>query len=778
MSLGHWCFVCTVTCSLVFGYHWVETCHCAEFRFFNWRSFKLKHLKTGWIHWTFFSSQAITDPDHCPLSSSTTRPLQSTMATVTAATAGRTEQHSAVTDRGLTDFPLGRFNQLVANTLRVPALAYESVSATELLAPTLAEFEVAEINDLLLVTQAVTAVRTHCETLKSTALSQEWLPSTAVPGSMTDGLYGIRYAIPSPDSPCNCFSLAALHSRRCQNWHALKNAETLFPNCKMPHSSYTLAEFNCYGNCGPETVEILTGLAFKGDVVTTGQTAQSMCFATSLSTAKKILDTGLIPVELFTNSQVNNWFCPRSALLRSLQIYWSGHTDTLDVQEPMTLIIYNPGLERYLTSSTVHKLKSNWIDTEGRIEAYTDFNRLYLDHCWTTGSLQLGVQLNTAESRTGFGIQLPFTVKELMEPLQLELNCNKIFGMHCRGLVGHCILTVNQLELMHEDVSTDCAWQNLFTDEPLPKKTRSRLATAHGETGLALPRSMWRSLDCLLDLRRWLWLSLVTHWDWVYPRDLWGNCFWTLLCWLMHWSLGSRFTEDAHLHTAPRLIDTVQLITDCVFHWLASIVDHCMHVQVCDTDSLNQCQGEVLRYMHCTHTTAHSNDTVKHTHCLAQAGLTWLKSQKGWLSLHWFDLNCSLLVVLEKDLGSFQFVCWLVVCLFVGWFWLVGWFAWNTSIHMYVYVYTHFSPTRVSYKGFSFFKEALHSRSWGNQVDKKWLDKCVQTSSGPVKLKIHIHNMNAENIEHMNKNHDANQFPYMRNQHVDKAKSMINILFF
>ena len=79
---------------------------------------------------------------------------------------------------------------------------------------------------------------------------------------------------------------------------------------------------------------------------------------------------------------MNNWFCPRSALLRSLQIYWSGHTDTLDVQEPM--IIYNPGLERFLTSSTVHKPKSNFIDTEGKIEAYTDFNRLYLDHCWTT----------------------------------------------------------------------------------------------------------------------------------------------------------------------------------------------------------------------------------------------------------------------------------------------------------------------------------------------------------------------------------------------------------
>ena len=349
--------------------------------------FELKKLQTEALEDCLNSLNGFVSsnhcPDHCPLSSSTTRSLQSTMATVTAATAGRTEQHSTVTDRGLTDFPLGRFNQLVANTLRVPALGYESVSTTEMLAPTLPEFEAAEINDLLLVTQAVTAVRTHCETLKSTALSQEWLPSTAVPGSMTDGLYGIRYAIPSPDSPCNCFSLAALHSRRCQNWHALKNAETLFPNCKMPHSSYTLAEFNCYGKCGSETVEILTGLAFKGDVVTTGQTAQSMCFATSLSTAKKILDTGLIPVELFTNSQVNNWFCPRSALLRSLQIYWSGLTDTLDVQEQMALIIYNPGLERYLTSSTVHGLKSNWIDTEGKLKRTLTST----DCTWTTAGL-------------------------------------------------------------------------------------------------------------------------------------------------------------------------------------------------------------------------------------------------------------------------------------------------------------------------------------------------------------------------------------------------------
>ena len=491
--------------------------------FLNWRSFKLKHLKTVWIHWTFFT-QAITDPDHCPLSSSTTRSLQSTMATVTAATAGRTEQHSAVTDRGLTDFLLGRFNQLVANTLRVPALGYESVSATEMLAPTLPEFEAAEINDLLLVTQAVTAVRTHCETLKSTALSQDWLPSTAVPGSMTDGLYGIRYAIPSPDSPCNCFSLAALHSRRCQNWHALKNAETLFPNCKMPHSSYTLAEFNCYGKCGSETVEILTGLALKGDVVTTGQTAQSMCFATSLSAAKKILDTGLIPVELFTNSQVNNWFCPRSALLRSLQIYWSGLTDTLDVQEQMALIIYNPGLERYLTSSTVHGLKSNWIDTEGKIEACTDFNRLYLDHCWTTGSLQLGVQLRSPA--LDLGSYCP--------------SLSRNWWSHCRWnwtATRSLVCTAEDWLATASSLWISWNWCMKMWALNVPGCTCSLMRNCQRKLEaewqllmekLALPRSMWRSLDCLLDLRKWLWLSLVTETEYthvIFEATVFEHCY-------------------------------------------------------------------------------------------------------------------------------------------------------------------------------------------------------------------------------------------------------------
>ena len=154
--------------------------------------------------------------------------------------------------------------------------------------------------------------------------------------SMTGGLYGLRYAIPSPGSPCNSFALTTLHCRRCRNWISLKSAETLFPSCRLPHYSYTHAEFNCFRRCGPDTVEILTGTAFKGDVATTGQTAQTMCIATTLSTAMEILNTGMTPISLFTNEQVNCWFTPRSALLRAFQMHWTRITLALD--EPMVVI--------------------------------------------------------------------------------------------------------------------------------------------------------------------------------------------------------------------------------------------------------------------------------------------------------------------------------------------------------------------------------------------------------------------------------------------------------
>ena len=308
--------------------------------------------------------------------------------------AWRTEQHSAVTDKGLSRFTLEKYDQLMNNSLRVDQLAYETVSTVESLAPILSRLETAELNDLLFITQCITAVKSNCEELKSTAVSTEWPPTTLVPGSMADGLYGLRYTIPTPESPCNSFALATLHCRRCENWRSLKTAEILFPSCRLPHYSYTKAEFNCYRECRPENVESLTGVAFMGDVVTIGQTAQTVCFATTLRTATEILNTGVVPTSLFTNGQVNCWFTPRSALLRAFQMHWTGITLALD--EPLVVVCYNPSLHRFL--ATVSET----------VETLTSFNRLYYDHCWTTGSLDEIMSLNSTESRTGFGIQPAF----------------------------------------------------------------------------------------------------------------------------------------------------------------------------------------------------------------------------------------------------------------------------------------------------------------------------------------------------------------------------------
>ena len=147
----------------------------------------------------------------------------------------------------------------------------------------------------------------------------------------------------------------------------------------------------------------------------------------------------------------------------TLQMHWAGIGTELD--EKVTVLCWNPSLHRFLTSATVHQLTTNFVDESQTVEALTTFNRLYLDHCWTTGALEgNNVRLDKLECRSGFGILLPFTARELIEPLQSELNCNQLFGMHCRGLCGHCILTEGQLELMYEDVHTDCNQNSERTD--------------------------------------------------------------------------------------------------------------------------------------------------------------------------------------------------------------------------------------------------------------------------------------------------------------------------
>ena len=68
----------------------------------------------------------------------------------------------------------------------------------------------------------------------------------------------------------------------------------------MPHCTHT--EYDFYTKANRETVEILTGTAFSGDAVTTGQTAQTVCFACSLSTAHGVMATDTIQISVFMNS--------------------------------------------------------------------------------------------------------------------------------------------------------------------------------------------------------------------------------------------------------------------------------------------------------------------------------------------------------------------------------------------------------------------------------------------------------------------------------------------
>ena len=140
----------------------------------------------------------------------------------------------------------------MANTLRVNQLSFDTVAPRESLCDTLPELEAFEVNDLLMITQSLTAVRNNCEDLKNTAVSTEWLPVTLVPGSMSDGLFGLRYTIPTPESPCN--SLAALHSPLWQlasyenggdTVPRLQEAALQLYSCRVQllHQSHT-------GNCG------------------------------------------------------------------------------------------------------------------------------------------------------------------------------------------------------------------------------------------------------------------------------------------------------------------------------------------------------------------------------------------------------------------------------------------------------------------------------------------------------------------------------------------------
>ena len=61
----------------------------------------------------------------------------------------------------------------MANTLRVNQLSFDTVAPSESLRDTLPELEACEVNNLLMITQSLTAVRNSCEDLKDTAVNTD-----------------------------------------------------------------------------------------------------------------------------------------------------------------------------------------------------------------------------------------------------------------------------------------------------------------------------------------------------------------------------------------------------------------------------------------------------------------------------------------------------------------------------------------------------------------------------------------------------------------------------
>ena len=119
---------------------------------------------------------------------------------------------------------------------------------------------------------------------------------------------------------------------------------------------------------------------------------------------QEIMSTGAIPFKLFVQSKKCS--AETVSYLDQKLVIWS----------------FNRALNRCLTSTAiVRNLTPNYVDEGRTVEAFTASTG-YLDTCWTTGALEKDATLSVTECRSGFGILMPFTTRELIEPLQTELK--------------------------------------------------------------------------------------------------------------------------------------------------------------------------------------------------------------------------------------------------------------------------------------------------------------------------------------------------------------------
>eukprot|EP00438_Fugacium_kawagutii_P016935 Skav234515 [mRNA] locus=scaffold2162:187303:187944:+ [translate_table: standard] len=179
-----------------------------------------------------------------------------------------------------------------------------------------------------------------------------------------------------------------------------------------------------------------------------------------------------LPMTVLMHSQINFWFTARSAILRALHMFWQ-QMPLVDTDN-LCLLIFNPLKRRFSTGEVLTSPETDGIYT---------FNRLYLDHAITSGCTET-FPLLPEELASAMVYELRGLTLRALAPMQQELNCRTLFGYHCRGLVGHCILTLSQgrmIGITADDMTFHSQFGTLATGPEAPVTDEDQMITDDNE---------------------------------------------------------------------------------------------------------------------------------------------------------------------------------------------------------------------------------------------------------------------------------------------------------
>ena len=178
----------------------------------------------------------------------------------------------------------------------------------------------------------------------------------------------------------------------------------------------------CLKSLQVENLTATEGFAVFGTAVTDLQTDYCVVLSPPKTEMTGFIEGRLDISMSFTMGQLNLWFAVRSALLRWQEC-------TLSRDEDIALLILNP-LKPRLTDST-----------EGR--GLNNFNRLWIDRCLSSLSTAT-FPLEEPEFETALCFGLTGVTLNRLAPLATELDGKHLYGYHCRGLIGHTVVTISQ----------------------------------------------------------------------------------------------------------------------------------------------------------------------------------------------------------------------------------------------------------------------------------------------------------------------------------------------